>query len=516
VLLHVENADMSNLHADVAIIGSGFGGTLTALILERIGLRPVLIDRDSHPRLVLGESSTPLADMLLASLARKYGLPRIAPLAEFGSWQREYPNLACGLKRGFSYFGHVPGQAFEPRADHANEMLVAASFAAEDADAHWFRPDFDAFLVREAQTAKIPFFDRTVVTRLSEGEPWRLDCRRGDETLAITADFLIDGSGAGGFIAQQLAIPLDPHLMRTTSRALYGHFTGVKSWDKILMAAEAKTCDHTFPCDDAALHQILDGGWMYVLGFNNGVTSAGFMIDSDRYPLDSNLAPEDEWRIWLDRYPSVAEQFSRAEIIPMCGKLRRTPRLQRRARRTVGPNWAMLPLAAYTLDALHSSGNAHTLYGIERLASIFERRLGREEFYAALQEHARILQQEIDLIDQLVHGCYRAFADFDLFVSFAMFYFAAAHNSEDQRRRGRAGPGSAFLLADNSQFRQAIDTCYDRLFEITADGQPSVVDVREFRQLVTRSIEPFNIAGLCDESRHNMYPFIVCPAIVPA
>jgi FADH2 O2-dependent halogenase len=169
----------------------------------------------------------------------------------------------------------------------------------------------------------------------------------------------------------------------------------------------------------------------------------------------------------------------------------------------------MLPLAAYTLDALHSSGNAHTLYGIERLVSIFERGLSPEEFYAALQEHARTLQTEIELIDQLVHGCYRAFVNFDLFVSFAMFYFAAAHNSEDQRRRGLAGPGSAFLLAGNAQFRAAVDTCYDRLLEITAAGPPTAVDVRDFRELVTRSIEPFNIAGLCDESRHNMYPFIV-------
>src|SRR4029077_19301464 len=122
-------SNMTDLHADVAVIGSGFGGSLTALILERMGLCPVLIDRARHPRLVLGESSTPLADMVLKSLAQKYGLPRVEPLAEYGTWQREFPELTCGLKRGFSYFGHVPGRSFEPRGDHANELLVAASFA---------------------------------------------------------------------------------------------------------------------------------------------------------------------------------------------------------------------------------------------------------------------------------------------------------------------------------------------------------------------------------------------------
>jgi FADH2 O2-dependent halogenase len=500
---------MIDLHADVAVIGSGFGGSLTALILNQIGLKPVLIDRASHPRLVLGESSTPLADMLLKSLAEKYSLPRLVPLAEYGTWQREYGDLACGLKRGFSYFGHVPGRAFEPRADHANELLVAASFAAEDADTHWFRPEFDAFLVREAQTAGIPFFDRTNVSVLSGGEPWQLTCERAGETLTLTADFLIDASGEGGFIARHLGIPVAPDRMRTTSRALFGHFTLVESWGDLLAACGASLADHTFPCDAAALHHILDGGWMYVLPFNNGVTSAGFMIDETRFPLDPAVSPEDEWRQWLERYPSIAAQFAQAELTTLCGRLRRTPRLQRRARRAVGPNWAMLPLAAYTLDALHSSGNAHTLYGIERLVSIFERRLGRDEFYSALQEHERKLSAEIDLIDQIVHGCYRAFASFDLLASFAMFYFAGAHNSEDLRRRKQLHSGHAFLMADNSEFRRAVNLCYDQLISMTFESDPAAAAVREFKDLVKRAIGPFNIAGLCDDTRQNMYPFIV-------
>jgi FADH2 O2-dependent halogenase len=498
----------TDLRADVAIIGSGFGGSLTALLLERIGLRPVLIDRASHPRLVLGESSTPLADMLLKSLAQTYGLPRVEPLAEYGSWQRAYPELTCGLKRGFSYFQHLPGMPFAPDSEHRNELLVEASFAPEDADAHWFRPEFDWLLVREAQAAGIPFFDRTEVLELNGGDSWSLKCRREDQPLTVSADFLIDASGDGGFLARQLGIPLDPDRMQTRSRALYGHFTGVELWNSQFTARGGIAADHTFPCDDAALHHVVDGGWMYVLRFNNGVTSAGFLIDCDRFPLNLNVSPETEWRQWLDRYPSIAEQFRHAELTPLCGNLRRTPRLQRRARQTVGRNWAMLPQAAYTLDALHSSGNAHTLYGIERLISIFERKLPGDGLFAALQEHDRILHSEIDLVDQIVHGCYRGFVDFELFTSIAMFYFAGAHNSEDLRRRGKARPGNGFLLADDSEFRAAVNASHSRLLEITAHA-PSSAEVREFSELVKQSIAPFNIAGLCDDSRQNMYPFIV-------
>ncbi len=30
-----------------------------------------------------------------------------------------------------------------------------------------------------------------------------------------------------------------------------------------------------YPIDDAAVHHVFDGGWIWVLKFNNGITSAG-------------------------------------------------------------------------------------------------------------------------------------------------------------------------------------------------------------------------------------------------
>ena len=115
------------MHADVAIIGSGFAGSLMSLMLARLGRSCVVIDRQSHPRFAIGESSTPLADMALRDIARRYDLPRLAPLSKYGTWMAAYPQVMRGLKRGFSYFDHEPHQPFVPRPDHANELLVAAS-----------------------------------------------------------------------------------------------------------------------------------------------------------------------------------------------------------------------------------------------------------------------------------------------------------------------------------------------------------------------------------------------------
>ena len=97
---------------DIAVVGSGFGGSLLAMIARRLGRSVILLERGRHPRFAIGESSTPLANLLLEELARRYDLPRLLPLAKWGSWQRTYPHIACGLKRGFTFYHHRFGQPF--------------------------------------------------------------------------------------------------------------------------------------------------------------------------------------------------------------------------------------------------------------------------------------------------------------------------------------------------------------------------------------------------------------------
>ena len=99
---------------DLAVVGAGFGGSLMAMIANRLGLSVILLERGKHPRVVIGESTTPLSNLVLERLSATYDLPRIGPLAKWGSWQRAYPQIACGLKRGFSFFhqGSADHQSF--------------------------------------------------------------------------------------------------------------------------------------------------------------------------------------------------------------------------------------------------------------------------------------------------------------------------------------------------------------------------------------------------------------------
>ena len=496
------------LAAEIAILGTGFGGTLTALLLHRLGRRVVLIDRGSHPRFLIGESSTPIADLVWQQLCSRYDLPDLAPLAHWGTWQQTYPQLPCGLKRGFSYFRHQPDHEFEPQSDYANELLVAASNRDQTADTHWYRPEFDQFLVAQARNEGIVVCERTTLDSIAGREPWRLQGRQGDEPVEIQADFLIDATGAGGFLPQQLHIHSRVETLQTRSRSVFGHFTGVDCWGPELARREGCVANHPFPCDDAALHHVIDGGWMYVLRFNNGATSAGFLLQLEHHAPRADWSAETEWQWLLSRYPAIGRQFARAQTTPLCGPLRKTGRLQRRWAQAAGADWALLPLSAYGLDALHSTGNAHTLRGVERLCDLFGSDWGQPQLADGLARYDAQLVREIDLLDQVVAACYEAFADFRLFTSFAMIYFAGAIFSEVSRRQRAAGPQADFLLADQPDYRERVDRTVAELRRRLAQGPSTAAQGEDFRAFVAREIEPYNVAGLCDPNRRNMYPYL--------
>ncbi|MEI8382933.1 MAG: tryptophan 7-halogenase [Planctomycetota bacterium] len=486
------------IETDIVIIGAGFSGSLLSLLLKQIGLRSVLIDRGSHPRFAIGESSTPVANLILEGLSQRYNLPRLTPLCNYGSWKRAYPDIVCGLKRGFSYFHHALDQDFCPRPDHGNELLVAASACADDADTHWLRSDFDQFLVNEAVDAGIPYFDLTTLEQLSpRGTGWELQGSRHGESITWSANLVVDASGEGGFLARQLGIGPHPDGLKTRSRGLFSHFKHVKRWNDLYTARGGCAADHPYPCDDAALHHVFDGGWMWVLPFDNGITSAGFSLDPDRFPLVSTVTPEEEWNAIMKRLPAVAEQFSDAEpTVPW----RQSGRMQRRLQKSAGANWAMLPNTATFLDPLHSTGNAFTLVGIERLMGILERSWNQPTLEEDLKSYDQMLQRESEFLDLIVSGSFLGFREFERMIALSMFYFSAATWSETERRAGRAIRGSAFLSADHPGLRSAL--------ELAVQEIDSSLPCDQFTEHIRSAIAPFNRVGLCDPARLNQYPFI--------
>jgi FADH2 O2-dependent halogenase len=317
--------------------------------------------------------------------------------------------------------------------------------------------------------------------------------------VRVAATFLIDATGPSGLLPRTLGIDVSPSDVRTNSWGVYSHFVDVDWWKDVLVEQGGSVADHPYPCDHAALHHVLDDAWVWVLRFNNGVTSAGVLYDGERRPPEA-VDPEAEWAALLRRYPSVGRQFARARPVQ---PWTRTGRVQRKARRVAGDDWAMLSHAAYFLDALFSSGNAHSVLCVERLTRMFARHWGRQSLKPELEEYGATLLREVDFLDRLIHGCYRAFGRFDLLAAFTMYYFAGAIHSEERREKGLAVERDEFLFSHHPPFREAFTRGYDRLLaEVGSPPSP------EYERQVAADIEPYNMAGLCEPGMHNMYPYI--------
>ena len=470
---------------DVAILGSGFGGSLLSMILHRLGLRVALIERHSHPRFAIGESSTPTADMILTDLCERFDLPQILPLARYGSWRRTYPQIDCGLKRGFSYFGHQPGQHFTADEEHSTELIVSASDSDELGDTHWLRADVDQFLVQEATQLGIEYHDQTIAKPRPTGDSWAMLCRNPQQQFQLHAGFVVDASGVGRALADALQLSDQTNRLHTNSRAIFGHFAGLPLWEKILDDRHIPVGDYPFPCDVSAQHHLLSEGWMWQLRFDSGVTSAGIMIDGQE-------AEPSSWESILNRYPSLDQQFGRHDVSAV-EPIQETGRVQRMLNAAADDSWVLLPHSFAFIDPLHSTGIAHTIYCIEQLSDVFARGVPAD----ALASYSRDLQRDFLVIDQLVHGCYVARHDFSLFADYSMLYFAAATMFERQRL---AGEQPSFLCAGDKHFTAFVAEAHQRLCQSVQLGQRD-----DFSSWLKEAIEPFNFVGLMDPSLRNMY-----------
>jgi len=357
--------------------------------------------------------------------------------------------------------------------------------------------------VTRAVEAGVPYFDECEVHAVRhDSHGWELTGARPDGGLRVCAKLLVDATGTGQVLADALAItPVAPSELRARSRALYSHFTGVAEWASILGAegGAAATAEHPFPCDAAALHQIIDGGWMWILRFENGITSAGFSLDPQVHPLRADETAEEEWRRLLSTYPSLARQFAHAEPVrPFV----RTGRLQRRLTRAAGADWAMLPHTAGFLDAWLSPGIAQTLFAVDRLGRALAEERTEPGRSRRLLEYNRTVLRELAWVDEITGTCFACFDRFPVLAPVAMLYFTAAIYCEERERAGAAGPDDAFLLADHAPYRAMAEHVFRQALSVPVE------DAARFSAEVAELIAPYNRAGLCDPARHNMYPFI--------
>ena len=468
-----------------------------AMVARRLGLSVVLLEKGRHPRVVIGESSTPLSNLLLDTLAKRYDLPWLAPLTKWGSWQQTHPEIACGLKRGFTFFHHDPGRETAGTSKATDrQLLVAASPNDTIADTHWFRAEFDRFLMEQARGLGADYIDQCdVQSARREGGEWRLTCRAGGLDMEVRAKFVVDATGPRGLMYRMLGLKEAPLPKYPATSALYSHFTGVSRFPGAQHYADREP---PYPPDAAALHHVFDGGWIWVLHFNNGWTSAGVAATAAVAERFCFAERDVAWRRLLDELPEVKEQFAAAQHQTPSTYV---PRLSFRSSQIAGDGWAMLPSAAGFVDPLLSTGFPLTLLGILRLGEILERDWATPRLSESLAMYARETDEELLATADLIGALYSNMGDFGTFRVLSLLYFVAASYAETVRRLGKPELARSFLLHSDPIFGSAL-----RRFTARARQGLSPQEKAELKQAILELMAEFDVAGLTKQPSDYCYP----------
>jgi FADH2 O2-dependent halogenase len=171
------------------------------------------------------------------------------------------------------------------------------------------------------------------------------------------------------------------------------------------------------PWHKGTLHHLFDGGWMWVIPFNNTpesknqLISVGLMLDSRKYPK-TDVDGEQEFADFLKRYPSIAPQFTKARAVREWVS---ADRIQYSSSECVGDRFCLLSHAAGFIDPLFSRGLFNTMQTTNVLANLLIQAVRDGDFSKARFAPVEKMQQGlIDFNDTLVNCSYISWRHYPL------------------------------------------------------------------------------------------------------
>ena len=481
--VHPQTAHTQTAHNrfDVAIIGSGIAGSTLGAILARQGLKVILFEAGSHPKFTIGESMILETSEMMRSLAENYDVPELAYFSSENYF--EHIGTSHGIKRHFSYAHHTEGQLFNaqrilqaviPKQPHGHEL-------------HLYRQDTDYFLVTTAIRYGAKVLQNTPVESVEINSTGvTLQTRKGQQ---FKADYVVDAGGFRSLLAEQFG--LRHHNLQTHSRAIFTHMIGVPCFHEV--SAPRESYQIPFQLSEGTLHHVFEGGWLWVIPFNNHakstnpLCSVGLMLDPRVHPAKPEISAEEEFFQFIERFPSIASQFRQAKAVR---SWTRTGRIQYGAKQVVGDRFCLLGQAAGFIDPLFSKG----LYTALTCTSVLADRLlaakATGNYSAAFFKPVeQVTQAYIQANDRLAAHAYRSFADYRLLSAFSVLWLAGAylelvkltsiralsttHKAYYQQLRTLKQVGGGF--AEFDELAEAVYNSLDRLNEPDADADAASI-----------------------------------------
>lgn len=215
--------------------------------------------------------------------------------------------------------------------------------------------------------------------------------------------------------------------MRTRTRALFTHGLRVQDVEEFISIQDSLP----WKMSEGTLHHVFDGGWLWVIPFNNHkdskneLVSVGLMLDPDRFPVDLTIPPEEDFKTFITRFPTLAKQFSQFEsVMPWV----RTPgAIQFRSSQSMGKRWALLGSANGFVDPLFSKGLYHTFVSVSLLNEALlsaVRSNGNLNPYSP--QYNTVMNAYISSNDRLVSYAYKSFSHDKLWKIYQVIWLLGA------------------------------------------------------------------------------------------
>ena len=354
---------MKLTEVDVLIIGAGPAGSTAAALLHREGFKLLVVEKQTFPRFVIGESLLPhcmdllqeaglLEDVVARNFMQKNGavFHRDGQTCNF--------DFAAQFTAGWTHTFQVPRGDFDKTladgvAARGVEILYGHGVTAVSFD--------------EAQA--------TVTIKPPDGTPRR-----------VTAKFVLDCSGYGRVLPRLLDLEKPSHF--PVREALFTHVTGDQ---RPAGREEGKiwACQHP---DDA---------WLWIIPFSNGKTSVGAVAAPEfftRYPAE----PEARLRAILASDPSAGPRLANAQFTFVPQKI---SGYSCAVKQLFGPRFALVGNATEFLDPIFSSGVTLALASANRAAKVLIGQL-RGEAPDWQTEYADYMMQGINTFRAYVSAWY--------------------------------------------------------------------------------------------------------------
>ncbi len=297
------------------MVGGGpAGSTIAALLAER-GEHVVLVEKDRHPRVHIGESLLPFNLPLFERLGVKDEIARIG-MPKYGA---EFVSLYNGKTSGFEF-----ANGWDKGFPYAYQVR---------------RSEFDHILLKNAAAKGATVIEECRVTDVAfppEGGAVASGRDADGQVRRWRAKFLVDASGRDTLLASRFDIKhRNP---KHASAAIFGHFTGAhRSSGK----AEGNIALFWF-----------DHGWCWFIPLADGTTSVG-AVCRPGYIKSRKTDLRDFFIATIALCPPLAQRLEHARLVsPVTG----TGNYSYRSKRMMGKSYIMVGDAFAFIDPMFSTG----------------------------------------------------------------------------------------------------------------------------------------------------------------